>query len=205
MHNSYHYMVLGCLHSASMREHARYLGGRKRIPLRPPTEPTRKDIIFADLRRAVPKPQAREARKNAWILATTWRLVNNRVSARRGTTKDQDLIWKLGRAIRKGLRKERKRRAEEAGAEGEALLGSEPPLHWEDWHRIKGWYKATVDRAPPPAWVTLDRITAERVKLYSYVPPPGTNIHIYVQPLPVDDSVPTEDEIDWAMARLHNH
>ena len=26
-HNSYHYMVLGCLHSAPLREQARYLGG----------------------------------------------------------------------------------------------------------------------------------------------------------------------------------
>ena len=26
-HNSDHYMVLGCLHSAPLREHARYLGG----------------------------------------------------------------------------------------------------------------------------------------------------------------------------------
>ena len=34
--NSDHYMVLGCLHSAPLREHARYLGGRKRPPP-PPT------------------------------------------------------------------------------------------------------------------------------------------------------------------------
>ena len=27
-HNSYHYLVLGCLHSASLKEHARYLRGR---------------------------------------------------------------------------------------------------------------------------------------------------------------------------------
>ena len=54
-HNSDHYMVLGCLISASLREHVRYLGGRKRLPLRPPTEPTREDRIFAALRRAVLK------------------------------------------------------------------------------------------------------------------------------------------------------
>ena len=73
----------------------------------------------------------------------------------------------------------------------EALLGSDPPLHREAWHRIKGWYKDAVDCALPPAWVTLERITAERVELYSYVPPPGMNIPISVQPFPVDDSVPT--------------
>ena len=34
-HNSGHYMVLGCLHSTPLRENIRYLGGCKRLPLRP--------------------------------------------------------------------------------------------------------------------------------------------------------------------------
>ena len=63
-HNSYHYMVLGFLHSAPLMDHARYLGGRKRLPLCPPTAPTREDGISVALRRDVPKPMAREARKN---------------------------------------------------------------------------------------------------------------------------------------------
>ena len=40
-HNLDHYMVLGCLTSASLTEHKRYLGGRKRWPVRPPEKPTR--------------------------------------------------------------------------------------------------------------------------------------------------------------------
>ena len=75
-------------------------------------------------------------------------------------------------------------------------MGSDPPIPREAWHRIKGWYMSDVDRAPPPDWVTLEWITVERVELYSYVPPPGTNIPISVQPFPVEYSVPTEDEID---------
>ena len=64
-HNLDHYMVMGCLHSASLKEHARYLRGRKSLPIRPPTEPTREDRIFAYLQRAVPKLRAQEGRKNA--------------------------------------------------------------------------------------------------------------------------------------------
>ena len=75
----------------------------------------------------------------------------------------------------------------------ETLMGSEPPIHWEAWHRIKGWYKAVVDPAPPTSWVTLEWIMAERVELYIYVLPPGTNTPIFVQPFPVDDSVTTEE------------
>ena len=52
-HKSDHYMVLGCLPSASLTEHKRYLGGRKKLPLKPPTEPTREDEFFAALRMAI--------------------------------------------------------------------------------------------------------------------------------------------------------
>ena len=58
-HISDNYMVLGCLNRAPLREHARYLGGCKCLPLRPPTSPMREDGIFAALRRAVPKILAR--------------------------------------------------------------------------------------------------------------------------------------------------
>ena len=34
-HNSYHYIVLGCIRSAPLREQSTYLGGRKIPPLRP--------------------------------------------------------------------------------------------------------------------------------------------------------------------------
>ena len=90
------------------------------------------------------------------------------------------------------LKGDRQRWEEESGAEVEALLGSDPPLHQEAWHGINGWYRDAFDRALPPVRVTLERITAERVELYSYVPPLGDNIPIYVEPFPVDDLVPTE-------------
>ena len=84
-HNTDHYMVLRCLSSAPKREHAKYLTGRKQLPLHAPAEPTREDGIFASLRRSVPKPHASERRKNGWISEDTWRLVDERVSARRKT------------------------------------------------------------------------------------------------------------------------
>ena len=102
-------MVLGCLHSASLKEHMQYLGGRKKLPLRLPTDPVGEDKIFAALRRAVPKAQAREARRHEWILAATWRLVDERVSARRDTAKGQTIIRRLGRAIKESLTTDRRR------------------------------------------------------------------------------------------------
>ena len=95
------------------------------MPLRPPTEPTRKYGIFAALRRAVPRPQARDRHKNTWISEETWRLVDERVSARRGAG-FQTRIWRLGRAIRASLQSDRKRRVETAGTDVETLLGGGP-------------------------------------------------------------------------------
>ena len=63
-HNTDHYMALVCLRSAPEREHARYLLGRKKLPLCPLAEPTREEGIFAALRRAVTNPHTRERRKN---------------------------------------------------------------------------------------------------------------------------------------------
>ena len=70
------------------------------------------------------------------------------------------------------------------------------PLHKESWHRMKGWYKAAVDCAPPPAWVNLKRITEERVNLYCHIQHPGGNIPPSVESVQVEDSVPMEDKIE---------
>ena len=149
--NSDHYMVLGCLPSAPLMEDKRYLGGRKRWPVRPPVKPTRADQLFAALRRAVPKAQPREARRNAWISEKTWRLIDERVSAHRDPRYGQAFTRRIGKAVKKSLAADRKQRADEAGAEVEALVKADPPLINEVWYRIQGWYKAALDRTPPPA------------------------------------------------------
>ena len=83
-------------------------------------------------------------------MTEAWRLVDERVSALRDSAKGQAVRRRLRRAIKASLTADRRRRAEEAGAEVEALVGEEPPLIQEAWHRIQGWYNAAVNRAPPP-------------------------------------------------------
>ena len=132
------------------------------------------------------KLKAWDARKNTWISEATWKIVDERFSACQYPAKDQSLIWRLGRAIAASLKGNRRRREEEAGEELEALFGLDPPLHWKTWYRIMGWYWAAFDHAPPPAWLELEMITEDRVELYNYVPYPGENIIIPVEPFPVD-------------------
>ena len=137
-HNSDYYLVLGCLHSASLKEHMWYLGERKKPPLCLPTKPTREDKIFAALRRDVSKAWAREARINKWISAATWILFDERVSARRYPEEGHTIPRRLGHAIKASFTTDSRRRAEEAGSEVEALVGADPPLIQVAWHRIKG-------------------------------------------------------------------
>ena len=193
-HNTKHYMVVGHLHSATARDHDRYTKRRRKMPLKPLTETMRRDGLFGALRMAVTKPHERDKHKNAWISEETWRLVDKRVSARRGT-RVRERIWRLVRAIWESLKGDRKQRVEAAGTDVEALLGGDPPNAKEVWRRTKGWYRAAVNRAPSPALATLERITAERVELYRNVPPPGDNIPVTVTPSDIDELVPTEDEI----------
>ena len=120
------------------------------MPLKPLKEPTRGDELFVYLRRAVPKPHEREKHRNAWISEETWRLSNERVSAKRGTGV-RARLRRLGRAFRASLKGYRKRRMEDAGKDVEGLLGGDPPNVKEAWLRMKGWYKAAVNRAPPAA------------------------------------------------------
>ena len=84
----------------------------------------------------------------------------------------------------------------------EALLGEDPPNAKEAWRRMKGWYRDAANRGLPPTQGTLERITAERVELYSQVPSPGGNIPVTVKPAEIDDSVPTEDEIAEVVMKL---
>ena len=129
--------------------------------MRPPREPTRTDQLFAALRRAVPRAQPREARQNAWISESTRRLIDERVSTRREPQYRQAYKQQLGKAVQKSLATDRRRRADEAGAEVDTLVKAYPPLIQEAWYRLQGWYKAEVDRALLRAQATLKRITVE--------------------------------------------
>ena len=119
-HNSDHYMFLVYLHIDLLREHTKYLGRCTKIPIRSPTTSNREEIFFAALRRAIPKPKAREARKNLWILADMWRLIDKRVSARWGPSRNQTLF-------NVSLKGGRRPRTNEVGEEIERLLRADPP------------------------------------------------------------------------------
>ena len=59
-----------------------------------------------------------------------------------------------------------------------------------------------MDFPPPPAKLVIATMTAEQVDLYRQVPPPGHPIPAGMQPFPMDDSIPEDENIAWAVRRL---
>ena len=100
-YKSDHIMVIGCLNGAYLREYSRYFGRRTCFLLQPSNRKTRKWVekIFAELRHAVPKPDKQAACHNSWILAETWRLVDEKVSARWEPGRDERRLRRMVRDI----------------------------------------------------------------------------------------------------------
>ena len=86
-----------------------YLGGRKKLLLRLPTDPAREDQISAALRRAVLKVRGQEARRNEWISVAMWRIIDEIVSEHQDPAKGQKITRRLGRAIKASLTTDRRR------------------------------------------------------------------------------------------------
>ena len=93
----------------------------------------------------------------------------------------------LGRNIKASFHGGHHRREAGAGAAVDYLLASDPPLVKDVWIWMLGCYKDVFDPPSPPARVTIERMTSDRVELYCHVPPTGRPIPVEVTPLPVED------------------
>ena len=67
---------------------------------------------------------------------------------------------------------------------------------------MRGWYKDAVELPPPPARVSPATMMAEREDLYRHVPPPEDPIPVEDLPFLVDDDIPEDKEIAWAVRKL---
>ena len=82
------------------------------------------------------------------------------------------------------------------------LTEDPPPLTCEAWRRMQRWYISAVDHTLPPARITLDYITDKRLELYRVVTSLVENIPTSVPPSKIDNSIPSEEEVKWAVQRL---
>jgi hypothetical protein len=148
--------------------------------------------------------QANTQRFPDWVSPDTWRLIDQRSSLKRqGTQSNEhnDQLRTLNTIIRKHIRRDRKLRTTKAGSEIEQLL------HDKDirgaWHRMKRWYRQVSGSRPKPSPLDMSEITTTYTDLYRN----NTNINNQIPNInyistPIDDSVPTEDEIRFAVLYL---
>ena len=138
--------------------------------------------------------------RTSWISAETWQLVDEKAARRRQLNPDQAVIRRLSRRIAASLRADRKRRVEAAGSAIESALQGKDLQ--EAWNIFKCWYRHAGDRAPRPSRQDLEKVTADRVALYTKTEPTGPPIEVVVGPADVSDDVPLEAEIGEAVSRL---
>ena len=94
------------------------------------------------------------------------------VSVIQDTTQDQKLLRPLGCQIKASHQAYLRKQLETSGMDIKSVLDSNPPLVKEAWTRIKEWCQEENNCAPPPAWITIERITEERAALYQRIDPP---------------------------------
>jgi hypothetical protein len=199
-------MILGTLSSASLKVNRKYLRGRQRCPLKVSERPLNKAAaVFEELQLSVERKECAVRRQVSWISSETWKMIDSRVAMRRLEGHDRAAIRRLTRRIQASLKVDRKRRVTIAGEKVEALLAQETPDLQGAWNALKGWYREAGDRAPPPSRDTLEKVTKERIDLYTKEAPPGDPIPIIVDPVEVSDEIPGEEEIADAVKRLRNN
>jgi hypothetical protein len=147
-------------------------------------------------------PEVDRQAKAPWISAETWKMIDTRTSKSKNRSFRPGEQQRLSRCIKRALHRDRKKRTTDAGDEIELNL-KEGRIK-KAWEALQRWYKHSGDRPPKPTRLDLQTVSNEYRVLYNNVQPPGnpiTNTQLDT-PFPVDDDVPTDDEIAAAVRSL---
>ena len=72
----------------------------------------------------------------------------------------------------------------------------------ELWEHLKRWHRQAQGKQAHPTREVLYQESAVRAELYICQPPAKLKVPILVQPLAVNDDVPTEEEVEMAVQWL---
>jgi hypothetical protein len=203
VHDSDHRAVVATFHVRKTHRLTAYRRCRQCLPLWLPPEPHDElTHTFEALKLTCVEADPQSRGGNEWISVETWRLISHRSMLRR-TGK---LCLTGGRHLRRkiwdALRGDRSARTAQVGSMIEAKLAGGNVQ--ESFCHLKGWYRATSETITRPCPQTMVKQTAERVDLYRQRDPPGEPLPINIDPIPVDDGMPSEGEIRVAVAGLSN-
>jgi hypothetical protein len=145
-------------------EHRRYLEGRRSFPVRiAKRDFNGADELLQDIRQVKRQEPKAPVNPPDWISETTWKLVDYRAQGRRAGSLPGRSLRVVNSAIRRNLRKDRKRRTEAAGAAIQAAL--EDNNLRGAWKLMKRWYASASGRPPKPSKVDMRAIEQEYAAL----------------------------------------
>jgi hypothetical protein len=191
------------IHAGGGEELKQYCQRTQQFPISLPHSPWKQlNAEYEELQRDVVRPPLRECPAISWIATKTWKLVDHHAMLRRKGMLFQTAARSLGRQVKVQLVADRIKHAKNTASRIEGCLAVGDSV--EAWPNLKGWYRLVEDRAPKACPETLASQTAERVELYTTVPPPGWSMPINVTPIPVPDGTPMDHEIWEVVGKLRN-
>jgi hypothetical protein len=199
-----HLLVRGDLVLGAPHTNPGYEKSRRRYFLHiAPAARTETDKLIQDLKeRFVTARPKQNTRRNSWISLETWELIDRKALLRRTGAYDNDMLKSLTQDIWRQLRRDRRERIRKVGDEIEGHL--EQNRTKEAYGLLKRWYHKATGRPLKPTREDLDKVSDDFEHLFSHRPPPGEDLPIHVEPFPIPDTIPDEDEIGGAIMRLKN-
>jgi hypothetical protein len=186
-----------------MRRLMAYHRRRQRLLLRlPPKLHNKLTQTFEALKLMCIKADPQSRGGNDWISAETWHLISHRSMLHRTGKLCQTGGQCLQRRIWDVLHGDRRAWTARVGKLIEAKLAG--GIIQEAFRHLKRWYRAALETTTRPCPPTMTKQTAERVELYRQRDPPGEPLPININPIPVNDGMPSEGEIRVAVAGLSN-
>jgi hypothetical protein len=163
-----------------------------------PADKTQADKILEELEKDIKKPPKKDMRQQSWISAETWLLIDRKAEARR--IGQSELVNELKGQVKQAVNKDRRARAEAAAALAENYLkGGE--VH-EAYAAIQGWYRGVTNKPPKPTHRDEESVRREYETLFTRADPEGEPIPIHIEPTPINDEPPNENEVVKALKRL---
>ena len=103
------------------------------------------------------------------------------------------VVWKARRNFQSELKGYIRKREQVVGANIDRLL--EAGRVKEYWYNLVRWYPQVRGRQDHPTREGLDQVSVDREELYRCRLPEGLQVPLLVQPLAVNNDIPTEAEI----------
>ena len=194
-----HRMVKGILRIDLKKNQKKYMCQRTRYPVRKPKDPSRADVLLAELcnhvEKITPEP---DSRKQSWISNDTWKLVDQKAEARKIGNTEQ--THRLKRVLKQSLKKDRKARLETVASTAEAFLVNRKIE--KAYGVIRGWYKTRSKKPPKPTFWGEEATRREYEILFTDEEPKCNPIPIiYNPPEGIDDQPLDEGEIVAALKK----